>query len=85
MEYETLATEMLHELKASNKRLWISLIVVIILWFSTIIGFVLFINQYEVGTYEDELYMTTDGYGDNNDNSINVEGDLINGNHKDAQ
>lgn len=36
MEHETLATEMLRELKANNKRLFISLLVIMALWFATI-------------------------------------------------
>lgn len=42
---ETLATEMLKELKAQSKRWFISFIVVLILWFSTIGVFVWYINQ----------------------------------------
>jgi hypothetical protein len=36
MENQTLASEMLSELKAQNKRLFVALIVVLALWFATI-------------------------------------------------
>lgn len=39
MEDETLASEMLSEIKATNKRLFVALIIVLALWFATIIGF----------------------------------------------
>ena len=40
MENNDLATEMLHEIKASAKRWFIAFIVTLSLWFATIIGFV---------------------------------------------
>ena len=42
MENQTLASEMLSELKAQNKRLFIALIIVLALWFATICGFVIY-------------------------------------------
>ena len=44
MENETLATEMLRELKANNKRLFIGLLVVIALWFATIGVFIWYLS-----------------------------------------
>lgn len=41
---ETLATEMLRELKASNRRWFIAFLVVLILWFATIGGFIWYIS-----------------------------------------
>ena len=41
---ETLATEMLRELKASNRRWLIAFLVVLILWFATIGGFIWYIS-----------------------------------------
>lgn len=40
MENETLATEMLRELKASNKRWFIAFLVAMSLWFATIGAFI---------------------------------------------
>lgn len=45
MKEETLAMEMLRELKAQSKRWFISFIIVLILWFATIGVFVWYINQ----------------------------------------
>lgn len=42
---ETLATEMLKELKANSKRWFVSFITVLVLWFATIGIFVWYINQ----------------------------------------
>lgn len=43
MENETLATEMLREIKATSRRWFIAFIVTLCLWFVTIIGFVLYL------------------------------------------
>ena len=43
-ENYTLATEMLHELKASAKRWFIAFIVVLVLWFATIGVFIWYIS-----------------------------------------
>lgn len=45
MEKDTLATEMLKELKAQSKRWFISFIIVLMLWFTTIGIFIWYINQ----------------------------------------
>lgn len=42
MDSETLATEMIREIRASSKRWFIAFIVTLCLWFATIIGFVLY-------------------------------------------
>ena len=44
MEEKTLATEMLHELKASNRRWFIAFLIVLILWFATIGAFLWYIS-----------------------------------------
>lgn len=44
MENENLATELLRELKATSKRWFIAFLVVVGLWFATIIGFVWYIS-----------------------------------------
>ena len=40
------------ELAKSNKRMFVILITVIILWFATIAGFVLYMSQYDYSNYE---------------------------------
>ena len=45
MEKETLALEIMKELKASSKRWFISFIIVLILWFATIYMFIWYIYQ----------------------------------------
>ena len=45
MENETLATEMLKELKANSKRWFIAFMISLILWFLTIGIFIWYINQ----------------------------------------
>lgn len=44
-ENQTLAIEMMKELKANSKRWFISFLVVLILWFTTIGIFIWYINQ----------------------------------------
>lgn len=44
MEDRTLATELLHELKATSKRWFIAFIVVLCLWFATIGAFLWYIS-----------------------------------------
>lgn len=42
------------ELAKSNKRMFMSLMLVITLWFATIVGFVWYINQYDYASYNVE-------------------------------
>lgn len=44
MNEESLATELLHELKATSKRWFIAFVVVLILWFATIGAFLWYIS-----------------------------------------
>ena len=44
MEQETLATELLHELKQSSRRWFIAFITILILWFATIGAFIWYIS-----------------------------------------
>lgn len=44
MDNQTLASEMLHELKASNRRWFIAFLVVLALWFGTIGVFIWYIS-----------------------------------------
>ena len=59
MENETLATELLHELKASSKRWFIAFITVLILWFATIGAFLWYISL-PVEEYSDEYTVEQD-------------------------
>ena len=44
---DNLATEMLKEQKTNNKRTFIALIVTLLLWFTSVMVFVWYLNQYE--------------------------------------
>lgn len=44
MENETLATEMLRELKANNRKWFVAFLVALTLWFATIGGFLWYIS-----------------------------------------
>ena len=58
MEKETLATELIHELKAQSKRWFIAFLVVLALWFGTIGAFIWYISlpveEYGVNVLNDE-------------------------------
>lgn len=71
-ENQSLAMEMLAEIKTQSKRWMIAFFVVLSLWACTIGGFVWFINQYEFESY------TQDGSGYNNINT-GEQGDVVNG------
>ena len=77
-EEKTLASELLQELKATNKRLFVSLIVVIILWFATIVGFVIYESQYETQEVTTDTTEIDTDTGDNSSNDIKI-GDINNG------
>lgn len=69
-----LATELLHEVKASSKRWFIAFIVVLSLWFTTIAGFVWYISlPVEVSDTQVEQQ------SDNNSNNLVVGGDYNGG------
>lgn len=72
-ETESLAMELLKELKLQNKRLVIALFVVLGLWTLTIGGFIWYLYQYDFTTYE----IASDGGG--NANYIGNDGDIYNG------
>lgn len=67
MNEEKLATELLHELKASAKRWFIAFIVVIGLWFATIGVFIWYIS---LPVEDNENYTTTVENEDGNANYI---------------
>jgi len=64
MEKETLATEMLKELKSNAKRWFISFIIVLMLWFATIGVFIWYINQ-PIEEIETTTAQDADTEGDN--------------------
>lgn len=74
LKEQSLAMCLLQDMKLMNKRLYNTLIVVILLWFATIAGFVYYINTYTVS--ETIEYIETDSgsgcIGDNcNNGDIN--------------
>lgn len=77
MQDETLATEMLKEIKATSKRWFIAFIVTLCLWFATVIGFILY-EYYSLPVYEDTVTVENE---DGNANYIgnDMNGDLYNG------
>ena len=74
MDNETLATEMLKEIKATSKRWFIAFIVTLVLWFATIIGFVLY--QYYSLPVEETTYEQSVDDVDNSDIKQSIGGDL---------
>ena len=70
MKDESLALELLKDSSKRNKRTFTVLLVVIFLWFATIVGFVWYINQFD---FISEYTNTTDNGGNAciGDNCIN--------------
>lgn len=60
MEHETLATELLHEIKSQSKRWFTAFIVVLVLWFATIGAFLWYISL-PVEETEYEVDQVTEG------------------------
>lgn len=48
LKEQSLAMCLLQDMKIINKRLYNTLIIVILLWFTTVVGFVYYINEYTV-------------------------------------
>lgn len=71
MENETLATEMLHELKSNSRRWFIAFLVVLTLWFATIGAFLWYISlpveETSVEQYAEGDKNSLVGVGDMND------------------
>lgn len=63
MENESLATELLHEIKSQAKRWFIAFMIVLLLWFATIGAFLWYISLpvEEISTIE----QNADDYSDN--------------------
>ena len=66
---DNLATEMLKEQKTNHKRTFIALIVTLLLWFTSIMVFVWYLNQYE---YVDTTQTTTVEDTDNTNVNQNI-------------
>lgn len=64
MENESLATELLHEVKAQAKRWFIAFIIVLLLWFATIGAFLWYISL-PVDEVETTVEQTADDYSNN--------------------
>ena len=71
MEKETLAMEILQELKAQSKRWFVSFIIVLILWFATIGVFIWYINQ-PIEEIETTTTQDDDTEGDNSPINQNI-------------
>lgn len=68
---------MIQELGKQNKRIFIALITVVVLWFATIGGFAWYLSLYDFSTeVYDVTQDTTDG---GNANYIGSNGDIVNG------
>ena len=48
LKEQSLAMCLLQDMKIINKRLYNTLIIVLLLWFATVVGFVYYINNYTV-------------------------------------
>lgn len=48
LKEQSLAMYLLQDMKLVNKRLYNTLIIVLLLWFATVVGFVYYINNYTV-------------------------------------
>lgn len=48
LKEQSLAMCLLQDMKIMNKRLYNTLIIVLLLWFATVVGFVYYINEYTV-------------------------------------
>lgn len=71
MENETLATEMLREIKAQTKRWFIISIILLVLWFTTIGLFVWYIYQ-PIEEVETTTTQDADTEGDNSPINQNI-------------
>lgn len=73
MENESLALELLRDSSKRNRRAFAALLIVIFLWFATVISFVWYINQFDFVTE------TTTLDGDGTNNYIENGGTITNG------
>lgn len=61
------AMEMLREQKRQNKRKDITILVILALWFATVVAFVAYLNQYDYASTTETIAITAsqDGEGNN--------------------
>lgn len=64
MNNNTLASEMLHEIKSTSKRWFIAFLVTLSLWFATIIGFILY-EYYTIPVDETTIEQESDNQSRN--------------------
>ena len=72
MDNETLATEMLKEIKATSKRWFIAFIITLCLWFATVIGFIIY-EYYSLPV--EETTTTYEQESDNDSRNLIIGGD----------
>lgn len=67
---KSFAMQLLEDMKKQNKRMFVTIMIIIFLWFATIISFVYYINQFD---FVSEYTNTTDNGGNAciGDNCIN--------------
>lgn len=73
MEEQSLAMELIKDYKKQNKRLFIVVIVILILWFATIGGFVFYICNYDTEIIIEDVKTSDNGdacIGDNCNNGV---------------
>lgn len=64
-EYQhSMEWEMMKELTKSNKRLYIIILTILVLWFTTTFGFIWYLNQYDYIS-DTEITASQDGDGNN--------------------
>ncbi len=78
MEQETLATELLHEVKAQSKRWFTAFLIVLVLWFATIGAFLWYIS---LPVEEYDTYVEQEA----TDRSFNFVGGNYNGSETESQ
>lgn len=64
----SLAWEMLKEQKRTIKRLFTVVFVLIFLWFATVVGFGIYLNQFD---FEDEIVQSVEAEQNGDNNSVN--------------
>lgn len=69
----SIAWDMLQDIKTMNKRMFIIIVVILSLWFSSIAGFVWYLNQYDYVSYQQD----SEGY---NNINTHIQGDVNNNN-----
>ena len=74
MEKDTLALEILHELKATIKRLWITIVILIVLLFGTNLAWLYYWNL-----PDEEYTISQESSDEGRNNYIGNDGDIMGG------